>query len=390
MKKTVLLIPALIFCTLFATAQKTTATAAKKPVVDAEKEPPITDTFAYNIQTTIHKLALFVQDAERPIELLTQNYLGIQNSCQPYYTAIVRFPGAAENIISRVKADHDKGVILWEWTSYLVKAPKGEFNKQSLLDLTTKMLDIAKNINTSGGDDKNGIQLITGYTTADWGFGNTDEVKLIVQFYKPGYQTEQQSIDSLKALYLPGFKSIETAGDATKKFSAALLGEGLSKEKAVAILGAELRKAADIDIKIAYQMLMGCDYDLKAKDLMAVLDDSQREKIRVFAQAFLDAYKEQRPFDIKTFDPNPPPAPVYTYQSGGNTYTGTVNPNLFAKPAPEGKRVHCPVCGGRGQVEIVDYSHTYSGIFSTITTQSTHWAMCSYCGGGGWVTKYKK
>ncbi|MBS1511153.1 MAG: hypothetical protein JST86_09945 [Bacteroidetes bacterium] len=390
---------AVLIPSLFAGAQKTSTVSKTKlqPAVKSTpqkntpvKEPPITDTLAYNVKKTIDKLSLFVLDPDMPLENLADSFLGNKTFGEPYYSSIIRFPGAIENTIHREKINRDAGTVQWVWTALLIRMPRQPENKAMLTALKEKLDNIVKAINYTPENEKNKFTDMSAYYD-DWmTFSKTEEVTLNIHFIKPGYQTEQQSIDSLTKLYAPGLMNIETAEDASKKYTQTLLAEDITKEKVTAMVSAQLKKAADKDIKLGYQLLSGAISDLKAQELMASLSADQREKIRTIAQAFLDAYKEQRPFDLKTFDPAPPKLQYYTYDGATYTNTGTVNPNLYKQPEPQGKTVKCPICFGSGRMEVLDYSHTYQGIFSTITTSSTHWTTCTYCGGGGWITKYKK
>lgn len=372
---------------------KTKPQPAVKPAAQKlvpEKEPPITDTLEYNIKKTIEKLSLFVLDPDIPFDNLAEAYLGTKFYGQPYYSSIIRFPGAVETTIEKKKVNRAAGTTEWVWTAILTRTPRNTENKEMFTALKEKADKILKTISYTPRDEKNkftgmwaSYDDIPGYKTAD--------VSLVVYFTKTCYQTEQQAIDSLAKLYAPGLTNIETAEDAAKKYGGTLLAEGVSETKATALLSAELKKAADKDIKLGFQLLSGVPYDLKSSELMAVLSSDQREKIRSIAQAYLDAYKEQKPFDIKTFDPSPPKLQYYNADGGTYTSTGTVNPNLYKQPEPpQGKQVVCPICNGTRYMEVVDYSHTYEGIFSTIKTSTSHWTTCTYCGGEGWVTKYKK
>lgn len=380
---------ALVPVLLFANAQKAPLkTAAAKPLqkTAAQQHQPVTDSFAYNIQTTVDKLALYINDPEKPAGLLTEKFLGNQTFGQPVFTSVIQFPGAVENKILRLRVDRDQGTVLWEWECTLVKVPKKQLPVETLNGLKQKIDAVGQQLQLQPADEKNRITKVFGYTSADWSFGTEDQVTIEVQFLKPLLQTAAQSLDSLNKIYLPGFASIETARNASEKYSEALLAEGFTSEKATEIMTAQVAKAAEKDVKIAYEMLLADLHDISTQTIMAALPDDKRSKIKTIAQAYLDAYNKQQSFDLKTFNPDPPV--LNPYVSNGVNYT--VNPNLFKKPEPEGKRVKCPVCVGRGQVEQVDYSHTYEGIFSTIQTQVTHWAICSYCGGGGWVTRVKK
>ena len=365
-------------------------TVVKAPVKTIEeREPPVTDTFAYNIKKTLDKLSLFILDPDKPVELLMASFAGTPNRGQPEYHSTISFPGAVDNLLTRINVYRNEKKIMWEWHATLVRVPKSEMSKQVLTDLRQRIDGIVKDIHYNNTDEKNKIDELSGYDNTDWTVKEYDIVELTVYFTKPGaIQTEEKTIDSIKALYMPGFAKIETASDAGGKFAQALLAEGFSDEKAAEIVAPELKKVADRDIKIAYEMATSMTLDLKYNAMAAQLSDNQREQMRKIAQAYLDAYKDGRPFNIKTFDPNPPPPPVYsTYTAPAYT---PVNPNLYPKSEPAGEKVRCGVCSGTGEMDVLDYSHTYTGIYNNITTQRWHKARCTFCGGSGWVIKHKK
>lgn len=350
------------------------------------KDSIITDTLAYNIRTTVNKIALYVNDPEKPVGYLTESFLGNFTYGQPEYSSIIRFPGAVENKIIRLEVNREDGTILWEWQSTLVRCPNGEIPEERLKGLEQRINDIGRNINFSQTDTKNKMDKTSGYYSKAFLSEKNDEVLLSVQFIKPLLQTEQQSIDSVQKIYLPGFNTIETAENASEKYCEALLAEGISKAKVVDLMEKEIESAGNKNIKIAYQMMSGIGLQNGInKSVMEKLPISQREKIRATAQALLDAYREGKPFDIKTYTPPPPPQ-INPYISE----TTSFNPNLYKREEPSGEKVRCAVCDGYGEMEIVGYSHTYQGIFNTIQTISTRRVKCSFCGGTGWVIKKKK
>jgi len=370
----------------FAICQKTSTVAKSKittkPGVNQRstpvtKRPPIKDTLAYNIQTTINELNANIRDDSQPIQSMLGSFLG-SGTWGNSYSSVIKIPTSVENIFRRQFVDRYKGVEHWEWKSVLVRSTKDQLPAETFISFRSKIDSILKAMPAvKGSDEKNSVVKVSAYdNVSDAQYRHlysVDEVWIEIQFVKPLTQTEQQSIDSLAKVYESGLSNAATAKNASDKYTAALSGEGFSEAKQKMIFADEVKVIADKDIKAAFWMLMGTY--LEQKDLTTKLTESQKSEIRRQATEVVNAYNAK-------WDP---PAPARTDQgTSGSSYVNTQNTQ------PQGKRVRCSLCNGVGQYEKVMYSHTYDGIFNKVQTNITKWVTCDVCGGSGWVTKYKK
>jgi hypothetical protein len=386
-KYSVILVAVMCILHSFAFSQKTKTVAKPKITANpgasrlstpAVKKPVIKDTLAYNIQTTINELNSYIRDNSQPVQLIVGSFLGSDLWGNSYSSAI-KFPASVENIFRRQKVDRYRGIEQWEWTSTLVRAPKDQLPTGTFISLRSRIDSVIKAMPAvKDNDEKNSVLKISAYDNVSEAqyrhLYNVDEVGIKVQFVKPITQTEQQSIDSLARVYGPGLSNAATAKSAAEKYTGALYDEGFSEERRLTIFADEVRVIADKDIKAAFWMLMGTY--LQQKDLTAKLTESQKSDIRRQATDVVNAYNAK-------WDPPPPPRT----EQGSSTY-GTQQ--YTQQNQPQGKRVKCAACLGAGQYEKVTYSHTYDGIYSQVKTTFTKWVTCEFCGGSGWVTKYKK
>lgn len=379
MKKYSLFSAVLLFipaCAVLAQKNHSPAKPAVRPAMQAKtavtQDAVIKDTFAWNIQTTLKRLQANILDDTRPAAAIVGGYIDTEKD-RNVYSAIIKMPGAIESKVIREKVNRTAGYAEWEWQTTFFRTTDDQEIQRKQVDDIVKAMPAMK-----GGNEKNKVESISVAVSS------ISYVVLSVHFLKPLLQTKQQAIDSLIKVFHPGLINAETVEDAAKKLQKALAGEDILSKDAVDAAAEEIKVVADRDIRSAYTVLMAYTSS-RPQELMTKLTQEQKDKIRVFANGFLEAYKNGTKFDIKTFDPNPP-APVfnniYSYNTGKGVYA--------APPEPETVRVRCAVCSGTGQYEKVMYSHTYNGIAADITTQRTHWVICEFCNGTGWVTKTKK
>jgi|GEM_PF-4884154 len=383
-KYSVVLVAALCMLHSFAFSQKTKSVA--KPKVTAKtsanhastpavKKPVIKDTLAYNIQTTINELNSYIRDENQPIQVLLGSFLET-TTWGNSYSSVIKIPTSVENTFLRGYVDRYEGVEHWEWKSVLVRSTKDQLPASTFTSLKSKIDSIITAMpEVKESDKKNSVSRIIvneNVSNAQYRYlYKTDEVTIQVDFVKSITQAEQQTIDSLVKLYRPGLSNASTAKDASYKFTSALSSEGFSQEKREAIFADELKVVADKDIKAAFYMLMDASY-LNSKNLEAKLTEDQRSEIIKIAHNVVNEYNAK-------WNPVIPPS----------TNQGTNWNQQQNQQQPQGRTVRCSVCEGTGQYEKVTYSHTYDGIYNKITTNVTKWVVCEFCGGTGWVVKYK-
>jgi len=349
--------------TIKATASQHSSSSAKRPVIK--------DTLAYNIQTTLNELNSYIRDENQPIQILLGSFLETTNWGNSY-SSVIKIPTSVENTFLRRYVERYKGIEHWEWKSVLVRSPKDQLPAETFISLKSKIDSIINAMPPiKDSDEKNSVSRV--YTHENVSnpqyryLYKIDELSLTVEFVKSITQTEQQSIDSLVKLYRPGLSNVSTAKIASEKFTSALHTEGFSEEKREMIFADELKVTADKDIKAAFQMWMGAI--LVKNNLTSKLTDDQRSELRRIATEIVNTYNAQ-------WNPPAPAASSYWNQQQN-------------QQQPQGRTVRCSVCDGTGQYEKVMYSHTYDGIYNKVTTNVTKWVVCEFCGGTGWVIKYK-
>lgn len=370
----------------FVFSQKTHAVAKSKITTKTSvnhsspgvKKPVIKDTLAYYIQTTINELNSYIRDNNQSVQPMLGSFLGT-SAWGNSYSSLIKIPTSVENVFLKQSVDRYKGIEHWEWKSVLMRSPKDQLPAETFVSLKSKIDSI---INTmpvvKEPNEKNSvIRIVVHENVSDAQYRNlynADEVTIHVEFVKPLSQTEQQAIDSLAKLYLPGLSNTATAKDASYKFTSALNDEGFSDQKREAIFADELKVVADKDIKAAFEMLMGTY--ITQTNLTAKLTQDQKSEISKQARNVVNAYNAKWN-----------PVTATTTEQGSSSSSSWDQPQ---SQQPQGRRVKCSVCNGVGQYEKVTYSHTYNGIYNNVTTNVTKWIVCDICGGSGWVTKYKK
>lgn len=352
-------------------AQKTHTATKPPPKTSAPVEIVIKDTFAWNVQTTLKRLQAYILDDTKSSGYIVGEYM-YTNSDLPFYATAIKMPGALSSRVIRHHVNRALGYVEWEWQAQFLRTTKEQEEQRAQIETIIKAMPAMR-----GGDEKNKVTSIAAVVNP------YSYVEISVHFLKPVLQTKQQATDSLIAVFHPGFIRLETAEDAAKKFWKATEAEGIAEDDVKEAMTKEIRAVADMDTRAAYQVMMSTP---RPQDLMSKLTPQQAETIRAYANGYLEAYKNGTSFDVKTYDPNPPRQPGYDNNSSYNTGKGVFAP----APQPEGTKVRCAVCSGTGQYEKVTYSHTYNGISGNITTQVTHWVICEFCNGTGWVMKYKK
>ena len=374
-------------------AQKTSSRPAPQKTISkpvpAPKAERITDTFACNIQAAMRKLNAMATDPKRTALSAASGFKEVNTSSYTVYNAALAIPTAAENLLTQQAVDWSKGTVQWDWSSVLIRSPKNEIPASAVYAFRDRADSIVKAMALPMvTDSKNGI-----VSAAVWEnvsdekyryLYKADEVTLHVYFVKPVMHTQQQAIDSIVLLYRPGFNDMGTAEDASEKFCRSLNAESIPKETKKLVFANELTFIANKDLKAAYQMLMGGDYDVNVPGVMSGLSDAQRAKISEYAKAQVSAFYDKKDFDIRTYTTPPPPLNTSTT---ANTYSKGYTQST---PQPQGKRIKCPRCNGAGQCEFTDYKHTYDGIYKTVDTRVSHYGTCPNCNGVGWVTVYKK
>ena len=383
-KYSVILLAAIALLSTDAFSQKTKTVAKAKTTakpgvaqrsIPAVKQPPIKDTLAYYIQTTLNELNANIRDNSQPVQSMLGAFLGSDYSGNSY-ASVIKVPTSVENTFLRKGVDWYQGVEEWEWKSILKRSPKGQLPADTFILFKSKIDSIIKSMPfIMESDEKNKISTISVHENAQYRYlYNVDEVTLFVEFVKPITQTEKQSIDSLVNIYRPGLSNVSTATDASYKFTSALFNEGFSREKLEMIFADELKVVADKDIKAAFLMLMDASY-LKSNNLETKLTEDQRSEIIKIAHNVVNEYNAKW---------NPVIPPSTNQGTGSSSYW-----NQQQTQQPQGRTVRCSVCDGVGQYEKVTYSHTYDGIYNKVTTNVTKWVVCEFCGGTGWVVKYK-
>jgi hypothetical protein len=353
--------------------------------------PVVGDTLAYNVKKLFAKLSTMACNDNIPVEAFFSSYSGRDASGRHTYVSSVIAPNSIENKVQRVKVDWETGVAEWVWTSTLLRYPQYQEPEQTFLSLRDRIVKIIYGLpKTDATDPKNKVisffaeQNITDVMTRKSNPNDYDELVLEFRFVKPFRQTQQKYVDSIASMYRPGFNSLETAADAWRKFSDAIINEGFAEEKIEDIFATEIKSAADKDIKLAYTMYYAIGFR-HANNALTKLNADQVTKIVNMGNALLDSYSKGQKFDIKTYDPNPP-VQTYSPYSGSSSSSRSV----FDNPAPQGEKTRCAVCDGTGLMDQVEYSHTYNGISGNYTTTVIKKVRCTFCNGTGWVIKEKK
>jgi hypothetical protein len=129
--------------------------ATKAPAEVIEVMEPITDTFEYNIKKTIEKLSLYILDADKPVDLLMASFAGTNFQGHPEYHAVVGFPGAVDNLLTRLYVNREEKKVMWQWHAVLVNLPRAQMSKEAITDLTGRINGIVKNMHYNVNDEKN-------------------------------------------------------------------------------------------------------------------------------------------------------------------------------------------------------------------------------------------
>lgn len=396
---TLLILIAFSFITVNAQKASKIKTVQKAAVHNTSNKTLIKDTLEYNVKTTYAKLNALITNNLVPAEALLSNQTNINEYffAHPEYNASIIMPNSIETKVTRTEVDWTNGISKWKWQSTLLRFAKNEKSQEVFTDMQTKIINIIRKLPAFDVSDPankilsfSATQNVTDVSKRDWSLN--DELTLDLEFVKPLHQTAKQAMDSVTTLFRPGFATIETAEDAMKKYCNALEGLGFSKDQISEAAAKEINLAADRDIKIAYIMVPIHNHQY-LEPTKQKLSPDLREKIRVFAQAMLDAYNRGEKIDVKTFDPRPP-APVYTTApfidaqlngTASSSYSSSLQNSSFS-----GETERCGVCDGTGWMDQVDYSHTYTGISGNYTTTVTKKVRCTFCNGTGQVPKKPK
>jgi hypothetical protein len=336
------------------------------------------DSFAIYFQRAITKLYAYAADSTKT---------GVSFADGTLQKAFSRI--SVDNQIGSYSADWEHGTKRWIWTSVLLRKPKDQQSAAAIVQFKNKVDSLLTLVPRSARESsKNRVEVAyVSENVSDAGhrgYFQNDEVYLNIVFVKPLTVSNSvtDKIDSIISVYKPGMMSLATAGDAAKQ-----LGETLDKnqiEQALALpkVAALVRKAADIDIRTAFEIITKINWRRDIKELATGLSPEQKEKVRELAQQVVDAYKEGRDFDVRTYTPAPPQT-VHT-----PVYTTGVNANTSATTSTPMRR--CNACDGTGEYDKPDYYHSYDGIFAKYETVHTTRVVCPICHGTGRVPDTKK
>ena len=401
------------------------------------------DSATYNFLFPVIKMIQVAEDPKKGPAFLMKELQETNLLGAAIYKAPFSF-GNFKSTLQKISTDRARQTTTWRWEGIFFEAPKdaGEEVVKSINVKSDSLLNLLKYKRGSGPNSVGNLMTFVN------SISEPVCVMVMLDFSKSIFNTEQQSVDSLQALYKPLLSKPAFAADAARRWGSALEIEGFDRNKITGWFQDILAELANTNSEAAFQMLVGVPDFMDYAAMNKKLPGDKQSAIKAWAKKEVDNYyeaerrkvqgdpvmeqqKKIQTDKILTGCSTISEDQKYKYQLGITMITtsngtpfivrltaidcrikkvtvtkpGKLSAHDFVMTLPfeeyerykkHDKQFHrCTQCGGEGG-ERVTTSTTrtkelpfgyFSGIEtkSTRTTTNTVWKECYKCDGTGWV-----